>query len=119
MKFILPMPPGINRTYGVNLEQNGRMYKKKTVTDWEEDAMYSIILQWKGRREPLKGNVQVGINWFYKVDRDIDAGLKVLLDVFQKANVYKNDGQVRRITHMDIAEDKENPRVEVQIDLME
>lgn len=126
MKFTLPMPPGINRTYGIrgiNLKINGKynipstkMYKKQIVRDWENEAGFAILVQWKGRHAPLAGKLEMGIDWFINHERDIDAGLKVLLDVFAKQRVYLNDSQIKRITHIDIKEDKENPRVEVEIE---
>lgn len=115
MKFTLPLPPSINRTYGVGQRKNGTsaMYKQKKATDWETEAGWTIRTKHHGK--PLEGPVQLEIAWFYNVDRDIDAGLKLLLDLLQKQQVYLNDRQVRRITNMTIAQDKENPRVEVEI----
>jgi Holliday junction resolvase RusA-like endonuclease len=116
MKFVLPLPPGINRTYGINRKAEFPLYKRQVVRDWEEDAGWVIKRQWKGK--PVLDAVQMGITWFYNYDRDIDAGLKVLLDVFQKQLFYKNDRQVRKITHIDMVEDKAAPRVEVEIDTL-
>lgn len=64
---------------------------------------------------PFIGEVQLEIAWYYKEDRDIDAGLKLLLDLLQKQQVYFDDRQVRRITNMTIQPDPKNPRVEVTI----
>lgn len=120
MKFILSMPPSINRTYGVNRNSRHPLFKKQIVRDWEDQAGWDILKQIKRRREdikfPLLCPVRVGVVWFYDHNRDIEAGLKVLLDVFQKMNVYKNDRQVREIEHILIFEDKANPRVEVTIE---
>ena len=113
MKFTLPLPPCINQTYGVSRNGYQAMFKKRPVKNWEFVAGWEVKRQWKGK--PLDGPVSLEIHWFYKNDRDIDAGLKVLLDLFQKQSVYLNDGQVRRITNMTIDEDKKNPRVEVEI----
>ena len=113
MKFTLPMPPGINRTYGINVDSKSPMYKKKRARDWEKEAGYTIIRQWPGRRDPMQGPVKVGIHWYYKYNIDIDAGLKILLDLLQKMRVYEDDRQVRKIMFIDIDPDPENPRVEV------
>lgn len=120
MIFVLPLPPGINKTYGVNHKSYGpALYKRGEVRDWEHEAGW-IIKKHMGRKGyvPFKGRVEAGITWYVKFDRDIDAGLKVLLDVFQKQRVYANDKQVRRITHIDIFEHDKNPRVEVELNEM-
>lgn len=127
MKFILPLPPGVNKTYGVNTEppkfgekrKRAPLFKRQVALDWEYDAGWEI--KRKLSREKFiqfKGRVQMGIDWYVADDRDIDAGLKILLDVFTKQRVYIDDKQVRYITHIGIFEDKKNPRVEVELDEM-
>lgn len=114
MKFILPMPPSINNTYGIS--RRGQMFKKNFVVAWEEEAGYEIIKQKRGQTavEPT-GPVKISVVWFYKRERDIDASIKVLLDLFQKQQVYLNDKQVKDL-HLKMFQDKENPRVEVDIE---
>ncbi len=85
------------------------------IKDWEKEAGFAIIVQRKGAHIPLKGSVSFGITWCYKIDRDIDAGLKVLLDLFEKQGIVQNDRQFRRCNYMEIYEDKSDPRVEVEI----
>lgn len=111
-KFVLPLPPPINQTYGGNNE--GGLYKKKLATDWEEEAGWIAKMQWKSPKIPFV-HCQIGIHFFYRNDRDIDAGIKILLDLFQSIGLYLNDKAVRRFTHVDISEDKIDPRVEVEI----
>lgn len=116
MKFSLTMPPSINQTYGVNTTEQA-MYKRRGARDWEIQAGWEIKEQWKGKKQPFKGFVKIGIDWYYKTDRDIDAGLKILLDLLQKQQVVLNDRQFRYITHIGIYPDEINdPRVEVEID---
>lgn len=114
MKFVLPLPPSINQTYGVSRNGEHPMYKRKEVKDWEFTAGWEIKRQYPGLIE-LKGPVKIGITWYYRTDRDIDAGFKVLLDLLQRQRVYINDRQVRKIMYVDIFEDKKNPRVEVEV----
>lgn len=117
MKFTLPMPPGIDNTYGIH---GSVMYKKALAKAWEQEAGYEIINQRNKQKIqtklPLLNGVIMGIEWFYKYNRDIDSGLKILLDLFQKQGIYKNDMQVRRFSHYGIQPDKQNPRVEVEIE---
>lgn len=94
------------------------MYKRKPVKDWEELAGQEIMLQVPQPFEMLQVPVRVGITFYYKYDRDIDAGVKVLLDLFQKQYIYLNDRQVREIMYIKIFEDKKNPRAEVEIEAL-
>lgn len=116
MKFTLPLPPSINRTYGVNRNAEFPMYKRKVVKDWEFTAGWDIKRHMVGKPATFTGPVKMGITWYYDIDRDIDAGLKVLLDLFQKQLIYKNDRQVREISYIRMVQDRENPRVEVEVD---
>jgi Holliday junction resolvase RusA-like endonuclease len=118
MKFILPMPPSINNTYAVNRTGKNTFYKKKNVKDWEKEAGWMIKKQWKGSKNPFNGDVQVGIDFYYADNRDIDNGLKVLFDLLQKQRVVINDKQIRKITHVNIYQDLQNPRVEIEIEAL-
>jgi Holliday junction resolvase RusA-like endonuclease len=116
MKLVLSLPPGINKTYGVNPESKvNKVYKRRVATDWEETAGYEIINQTAKSKTIFLGDVDVGIKWFYKYNRDIDSGLKILLDLFQKQHIYLNDRQVKRISYIELHKDLLNPRVEVEI----
>jgi Holliday junction resolvase RusA-like endonuclease len=114
MKFTLSMPPGINKTYGVTRKGKIPFYKKPAVRDWEYSAGWEVKRQWKGRKIAMTGNLLITIVFYYRHNRDIDAGIKVLLDLFQRMGVYKNDQQ---ITEMAVSKepDLERPRVEVEI----
>lgn len=83
--------------------------------DWEYTAGWEIKRQSAMKPLPFLGKVQIGITWYYERDRDIDAGLKVLLDLFEKQYVVKNDRQFRKVMYIDMKEDKKNPRVEVEL----
>ena len=114
MKFILSMPPPINQTYGVSRGGKIPFYKKKKVRDWEESAGWEIKHQWTGKKEQLEGNVMLVVNFYYSRNRDIDGGLKVLLDLLQRVRVYKDDIQVTDL-NVHKEQDIENPRCEVEI----
>ena len=117
LKFTLPMPPALNSTYLVNTDPKAerKLYKKKTARDWEREAGYMILDQWKGKREPFEGNVSMDISFYCMYDRDIDAGLKILLDVFAKQRVYIDDKQIKRLV-VTIEKSAKGSRVEVVID---
>ena len=114
MKFTLTMPPGINRTYGVT--RNGKIpfYKKPCVREWEDQAGWEVKRQWKGKKVTMLGEIEVTVDWYYSRNRDIDAGIKVLLDLFKKQRVYDDDMQVISLI-MTKQQDIKNPRAEITI----
>lgn len=116
MKFVLTLPPPLNQTYGVNRKADFPLYKRKFVKDWEFAAGWELKKQRMGTGDRIlfSDKVCVDIVWFYQFDRDIDAALKVLLDLLEKQRVVKNDRQIRELT-MKIYEDISRPRVEVEI----
>jgi Holliday junction resolvase RusA-like endonuclease len=115
MKFILSIPPSINQTYGTSRSGKIPFYKKRPVRDWEWTAGWEVKRQRVGRKEPLLGNVSMRVIFSYSRDRDIDNGLKVLLDLFQKQRVYLNDKQIVLLTVVKYQNIKV-PMVEVEID---
>jgi Holliday junction resolvase RusA-like endonuclease len=66
--------------------------------------------------ELITGDVEVSIKWYLKYNRDIDGGLKLLLDSFEKSFI-ANDKQVKAL-HIFKEKDNKNPRVEVFIKLL-
>jgi len=117
MKFTLPLPPTLNHTYAVSRTARHPMFKKKTVKDWEFTAGWDLkkqLMDMKGQKT-FTGNVKVGLTFYYRVNRDIDASIKVLLDLLQKQQVVVNDRQIRKIMYIDIFQDVQKPRVEVVI----
>lgn len=115
MRFILPLPPPINQTYGVNRSGKFPFYKKTKVRDWEKEAGQMINIQWVGKRNiDNVSPVKLIVIWYFKNNRDIDAGLKSLLDLLQKQYLYKNDTQVYELLVYK-NKDLENPRCEVEI----
>jgi Holliday junction resolvase RusA-like endonuclease len=109
MKITLPLPTSINRTYRSG---NGHYWKSDEARIWEAKAMYVYTKQAKNIK-PVEGNVLLEIKFFLKRDRDIDSGLKILLD-FLQGRFYGNDRQVQELDVVKFM-DKENPRVEVRI----
>jgi Holliday junction resolvase RusA-like endonuclease len=90
MNITLPLPPTTNATYKVG---NGHMYKSEKAQQWFDDAFAEIKKDVKHDRFGTE-NVYVEITLWLKRDRDIDGGIKPVLDVLQTAHVYENDSQV-------------------------
>jgi len=109
-ELTLPMPTAINATYKTG---NGKFYKSEIAKIWEWDAKKAIREQFRGGLYDTV--VYVGLEFFFKRDRDIDSGIKIVLDALQREGVIKNDNLV---THMNVKKyaDKNNPRVEVTIE---
>ena len=108
MKITLPLPTSINATYRSG---NGHYWKSDEARIWEATAMFAYAKQAK-QLKPVDGNVILEIKFFLKRDRDIDSGLKILLD-FLQGRFYENDRQVQELDVVKFV-DKENPRVEVR-----
>lgn len=111
MKIILPLPTSINATYKTG---NGRFYKSEKARIWEKEAMIAYLQQRDSSYYfDLGMPLYLGIKMFVKRDRDIDSGLKIILD-FLQGRVYANDNQ---INHLEVQKfvDKDNPRVEISI----
>lgn len=111
MKFVLPMPPSINATYKTSNE--GGFFKSEKAKEWTDTAGWQVKKQRVGRKT-ITGPVIVMISWFYKKNRDIDAGIKLLLDLLQKQEIYKDDMQIQEMA-VHKKQDTETPRVEVEI----
>lgn len=108
--FILPLPLSINATYKTG---SGNFYKSKEAKDWEEEAGWVIKKSYRGN--PVGSPVYVGIEFFFKTKRDIDGGIKIVLDLLQRQGILVNDSLIE---HLNIKKylDKDNPRCEVCIE---
>ena len=105
----LPMPPSINNTYK---RGKNSFYKSAEAKAWETQAGWELKKQW--RRKPLEGHIHLRVAWFFKRERDISSGLKILEDLLQKQSVYLNDSQIYQ-EYTEKFFDKENPRVEIEV----
>ena len=121
MNFTLPLPPSINKTYGVSRFGASAMYKKTVVKEWETKAGWEIKQQLlklgvKKKQLPYKGKIRMDVTWYFLRNRDIDSGIKVLLDFLEDYNIYENDQQIVEVK-MKKEFDATNPRVEVLIEM--
>lgn len=87
-------PPSINHYYGTR-RGGGRFVKEPGLAYRRE-----VKMMWKAfRAKPFEGSVAVAIVLLQKDKRhrDIDNGLKCILDALQHAGCYANDRQVVRL----------------------
>jgi len=110
MIYTLPMPPSINATYRSGL--GNRWYKAPSARSWESLAWGEIMAS--SRLKTILGGVSVEITMYCKRDRDIDNGIKIVLDLLEKAKVIKNDRQVVSL-YVYKKHDPESPRCEVEV----
>lgn len=92
------------------------MYKTKALKDYEE----SFLSQCKFYKDKnLEGNLRIEAVVYYPNRKsDIDNSLKVLLDMMQKVKAFDNDNKVAEIEIFKKL-DKENPRVEFEIKIVD
>ena len=109
--FELPLPETTNQTY-----RSGKRgwYKSEKQTSWEQKAGWMLKKQMRESRVYGDTSLCMGITFFVKKDRDIDGGIKAILDLFERMGFYDNDSQV---VHLNVKKfvDKKNPRCEVEI----
>ena len=108
MKYILPMPPSVNAMYRRNPRGFG-MYKTPEAKMWIENCKHKIR-----RKNPLKGKIDLSVQFYFAREADIDNRLKPLLDLLQEVHIVENDKQVYSlVVTKDF--DKQNPRVELEV----
>lgn len=111
--LVLPYPPSVNDVWRIFTPKGGRfparIIKTKVAREYRER-----LLEVVGDLQPLDGPVEV-VGTVYRPRRvgDLDNALKVLLDAL-KGVAFHDDKQV---VHIDLTrdDDKDRPRVEVQV----
>ena len=108
--FNLPIPTGVNATYKTG---NGNFYKSEAAREWEKEALYQLMEQHVNTKPIVGLPVYIGLEFFFKRDRDIDSCVKILLDLLQ-GRLYENDKQIE---HLNVKKYKvkESPMVTVTI----
>ena len=88
------------------------MYKTKALKDYEESFLEQCVFY---KDKNIEGNLRIEVIVYYPNRKsDIDNSLKVLLDMMQKVKAFDNDNKVAEIEIFKRL-DKENPRVEFKI----
>jgi len=108
MKFTLPYPPSANR-YWRNFR--GRMVVSEVARQYKTEVGWTLkAAQCEAIGEPVRITLHV-----YRPQRrgDLDNTLKVLLDACNGI-AYNDDSQIQEL-HAILDDDKERPRVEVEI----
>ena len=113
MRITLPLPPSINRYYSTNVQ--GRRFKTRLATNWENEAGYTLMEQNKFKKIFGKREVVVTYRFYFKDNRsDYGNRTKILDDLLQKTGIIDNDKQIME-AHIYKHIDSKNMRVEVEI----
>lgn len=114
MHLILPIPPNANNYRGVSWKHR-RFYLRPEAKAYHRHVQ--AVCWQAGITKPSEERFDVTLRVFRPARRgDTDGYSKVLLDALQ-GFVYVNDRQVRDL-HVIPREDKENPRVEVDLSVV-
>jgi crossover junction endodeoxyribonuclease RusA len=117
----LPIPPSVNHMYR-NAIIKGRVIPVYTqaATHWKTETIL-LAAKWARRVNwrTAEGKVIVRI-WYYFPDkrkRDTHNTLKALMDALEDARIYDND-QLALPHIMDYTVDRENPRIEIELEAL-
>ena len=103
----LPVPPSVNKKY-----ISRRFVVSKEWRDYKEYVGKYCI---EAGISPISGDVEVRIKWYRERKAgDIDSKIKCLLDGFN-GHCYKDDSQITRLVVLRSDDDKNNPRVVVNV----
>lgn len=94
-----------------------RTYMTKQGTDRKQEYIIEAKQQWK--KQPLENSLSVAVDFYFgdKRKRDIDNFNKLWMDALEGI-VYKNDCQIEELV-IKKDYDKENPRIEINIVIIE
>jgi Holliday junction resolvase RusA-like endonuclease len=115
IEFTIPgLPPSVNHCY-FNRSQGGKAYNKPAEAYFQEMMMATNGIH------AMSEKVRVEYALFFPDRRVRDPGNfeKALSDGLQRVGIVVNDKQIRDIRIYDAGIDRENPRVEVTIMLLE
>jgi Holliday junction resolvase RusA-like endonuclease len=93
--FRLPLPPPVNQTYAAVYSSRLKrtvFFMKYPAKKWKKLAETKISDNFTF----MEGKINMSVDWYLKRDRDIDSGLKIIMDVFQGV-VFKNDSQINSL----------------------
>lgn len=103
-RYILPLPPSINRTYKIF---RSRMYKSKEAHEYFDHVQLLLA-----KEKPSGAIMEAFLHIFFPTEAgDCDNRNKIIYDSCQ-GRLYVNDKQIKRQQAI-VHKDKNNPRVEL------
>lgn len=114
-KAILQLPPPINQTYKAVYSSRLKrtvFFSSYPAKKWKKESQE--ILNLYPSKTLFEGDVKLLVRWYFKNKRrDIDSGLKLLMDCLQ-GTIIKNDNQIKSLkVHKEVS--KEDPRVLIKL----
>lgn len=99
VKFIIPYPPSINALYKAGggkfwMDKKGKDYKFSVYTHVKK-----LMAFYKWEPFNINENICVELNQYPVTShrRDVDAGIKIMLDSLQISGIFENDIQVKKL----------------------
>lgn len=109
MKITLPFPPSVNNAFPTS--RSGKRFPSPRYKAFKENAAIWLLTQ---RKRVLQGDLKVEMKLFRPQKRgDIDNYSKCIFDVL-KGVCFEDDSQIAEL-HISRFDDKDNPRVELEI----
>lgn len=122
-RLVIPgVIPSVNHQYRNVTSAKGRRMRLLTLeaAKWESGCI-AITQAWKSHQKWHTASEKVIVRLWYwwpdKRKRDTHNTLKILLDALEKAGIYENDSHALPQI-MDYQIDRENPRVEIEFEVM-
>lgn len=115
ISLTLPYPPPLNSLYRFG---KGQCYMSKRGKDFKL-AVEGIVLERQISCISLANPLFLRL-YIYPPDlrrRDIDGSIKVIFDALERAQVYENDCQIKKL-YIEMREKEAPGRVDVEIELM-
>jgi crossover junction endodeoxyribonuclease RusA len=111
IRLTLPVPPSLNHYL------RGRVYKTQEAKIYQSDVQVYCAQQ--GVLDPTDKPIKVTFRWYpERKSGDLDNRIKVLQDALE-GYAYVNDRQIREIHAYRMKVDRKNPRVEIEIEVIE
>ena len=117
MRATLPLPPSLNAAYrSVTIRGHGRVLLSKDGRKYKEDVKKLLA----GHKSLCSARLEVTYTYYFKDKRKNDlANREKLLSDALEGIIFDNDSQIDRMTLVRGGIDKDNPRVEIEVNSIE
>ena len=115
MKFTLPLPPPINQTYKAVYSSRLKrtvFFMSYPAKKWKTQVEKMLAL--KEDKPYFESTLTMQITLYLNHQRDIDSGLKIIMDVLQGI-IYKNDSQITKLTVIKKNNKAFEPKAEIEV----
>lgn len=123
LRFTIPGAPRTKKNHGWRTK-SGHQMPSRAFTQWNKDAQWSLALIPReqlvyGRRLPLKETVNCSALFYRDAERGDAVGYyQALADALEEAGIVENDSLIVSWDGSRMLKDKENPRIEVRLEVV-